>query len=135
MKYRSIFILFCGIVFVGTFSCASVQKGSLSTDEVRLLSVSIPEKENVKAHSPFVVNIKFEADGTPVIKTACFYFSGNGPRCFNVTDVNYGRGNIRLQVYTENAGSRLLECYVVYIRDGKAQKTNQVKSYFRFTPP
>ncbi len=135
MRCRSIFILLGGIILMMIFSCASVPKGSLSTDEVRLLSVSIPEKEKVKAHSPFVVNIKFEADGTPVIKTACFYFSGNGPRCFSVTDVNYGRGDIRVQVYTENAGSRLLECYVVYMRDGKAQKTNQVKTYFRFAPP
>ncbi len=135
MRYRSISILFGGIVLMIIFSCASVPKESLCTDEVRLLSVSVPEKENVKAHSPFAVNIKFEADGTPAIKTACFYFSGNGPRCFNVTDVNYGRGDIRVKVYTENPGSRLLECYVVYIRDGKAQRTNQVKSYFRTTPP
>lgn len=135
MRLRSIFILFCGIILVGASSCATVRNESLSDKEVRLLSVSIPGKENIKAHSPFMVEIKFEADGNPLIKTACFYFSGNGPRCFNVTDVNYGKGNIKVQVYTENAGSRLLECYVVYLRDGNAYKTNQVKSYFRFTPP
>ena len=135
MRYGSISILVCGMVLMGLYSCATVPKGPLSAGEVRLLSVSVPEKENIKPHSRFAVNIKFDADGHPEIKTACFYFSGNGPRCFNVTDVNYDQGSIRIQVYTENTGSRLLECYVVYMQDGKAQKTNLVKTYFRTTPP
>ena len=136
MRSILIAILLSGIVLIGASSCATVPKEPLSTGELRLLSVSVPEKEKIKAHSPFVANIEFEADGNPEIKEACFYFSGDGPKCFNVRDVSYAlQGNIRVQIYSTNAGSRLLECYVVYIRDGKVQRTNVVKTYFRTTPP
>ena len=129
-------ILSGGIVLIGASSCATVPKEPLSTGELRLLSVSVPEKEKIKAHSPFVVNIEFEAEGNPEIKEACFYFSGDGPQCFNVRDESYGlERNIRLQIYSKNPGSRLLECYVVYIQDGKVQRTNVVKTYFRTAPP
>ena len=127
-------ILLSGIVLLGASSCATVPV-PLSTGELRLLSVSVPEKEKIKVHFPFVVDINFEADGYPEIKEACFYFSGDGPQCFKAKDVNYGsQGPIKVQIHTKNAGSRLLECYVLYIRDGKVQRTNMVKTYFRITP-
>ncbi len=136
MKSLWITFLLSGILLSGVFSCATVSQEPLSTGEVRLLSLVVPEKEKTKVRSPFVANIKFEADGSPEIKEACFFFSGNGPRCFNVTDANYvSPGNIRVQISTSNAGSRLLECYVVYIRDGKVHRTNTVKTYFNTTPP
>lgn len=134
MRSLSISVLMIGAVLLGISSCATVPAKPLSTGELRLLSMSVPEKENIKVHSPFVVNINFESDGSPEIKTACFYFSGEGPQCFKVTDVNYGsQGTIRIQIHTRNAGSRLLECYVLYVRDGKLQPTNVVKTYFRVT--
>ncbi|MGZ3524945.1 MAG: hypothetical protein ACXU9L_09155 [Thermodesulfobacteriota bacterium] len=127
-------ILLSGIVLLGVSSCATVPV-PLSTGELRLLSVSVPEKEKIKVHFPFVVDINFEADGYPEIKEACFYFSEDGPHCFKPKNVNYvSPGTISVQIYTTNAGSRLLECYVVYIRDGKVQRTNMVKAYFRTTP-
>jgi len=50
-------------------------------------------------------------------------------------DVNYGSpGTIKVQIHTKNAGSRLLECYVLYIRDGKIQPTNVISTYFRLIP-
>jgi hypothetical protein len=95
----------------------------------------VPEKENIKVNFPFVVDINFEADGKPEIRTACFYFSGDGPYCFKVTDVNYGSpGTIKVRIHTKNPGSRLLEGFVVYIRDGKIQPTNVVSTYFRAPP-
>ncbi len=131
----SISILMIGAILLGISSCATAPAKPLSTGELRLLSISIPEKEKIKVHVPFVVSLQFEADGDPEIKQACFYFSGEGPRCFKVTDVNYGStGRIRVQIHTNNAGTRLLECYVLYIRDGKIQPTNRVSTYFRMTP-
>lgn len=137
IRSLSIFLLMMiGAVSFGISSCATVPEKPLSAGELRLLSVSVPEKEKVKVHYPFAVNIHFEADGAPEIKMACFYFSGDGPHCFKVIDVTYGSpGMIRVQAYTGKEGSRLLECYVVYVREGKAQPTNMVKTYFRDAPP
>ena len=116
-------------------SCATVATKPLAPGELRLLSMVVPEKEKIRVNLPFVVNISFEADGQPEIRTACFYFAGDGPHCFKVTDVNYGSpGAMRLQIHTQNPGSRLLEVYVLYIRDGKIQATNVVSTYFRPIP-
>jgi hypothetical protein len=135
MKSISIAFLMVGAVLLGISSCATVPTKPLAPGELRLLSMLLPEKENIRVNLPFVVNISFEADGKPEIRTACFYFSGDGPYCFKVTDVNYGSpGTIKVQIHTKNAGSRLLECYVLYIRDGKIQPTNVVSTYFRVIP-
>jgi hypothetical protein len=134
MKFISIAVLMMGAVLLGNSSCATVPK-PLAPGELRLLSLLVPEKENIRVHLPFVVNISFEADGKPEIRTACFYFSGDGPHYFKVVDVNYGSpGTIKVQIHTKNAGSRLLECYVLYIRDGKIQPTNVISTYFRLIP-
>jgi len=74
-------------VLLGISSCATVPK-PLAPGELRLLSMLVPEKENIRLHLPFIVNISFEADGEPEIKAACFYFPDDGPHCFKVTDVN-----------------------------------------------
>ena len=64
-----------------------------------------------------------------------FYFSGDGPHCFKVMAVNYGSpGTIQAQIRTKNAGSRRLEGYVLYIRDGKIQSTNVISIYFPVIP-
>ncbi len=135
MRSLSISFLMIGAILLGISSCATVPEKPLSAGELRLLNASVPEKEKVKVHYPFVVNINFEADDTPEIKMACFYFSGDGPHCFRVTDVSYGSpGTISVQVYSGKEGARFLECYVVYVRDGKAQPSNMVSAYFRAAP-
>lgn len=127
--------LMIGAALLGVFSCATVPNQPLAPGELRLLSVVIPEKENLKVNSPFVVNISFEADGKPEVRAACFTLSGDGPHCSKVTDVNYGPpGTIRVQIRTKNPGSRLLEGYVLYIRGGKVQPTNAVSTYIPLIP-
>ena len=92
-------------------------------------------KGDIRVNFPFVVNINFEADGKPEIRTACFSFSGDGPYCFKVTDVNYGSpGTIKVQIRAKNSGSHALESYVYYIRDGKVQATNIVNCNIRVIP-
>jgi hypothetical protein len=134
-KSISIAVLMIEAVLLGITSCATVPDKPLAPGELRLLSVLVPEKENIRLNLPFVVNIRFEAEGTPEIRAACFTLSGDGPHCFKVADVDYGPpGTIRVQIRTKNPGSRLLEGYVLYIRDGKIQPTNVVSTYFRLIP-
>lgn len=123
------------IVLLLISSCATVPKEPLTSGELRLLSMQVPMKEDIKVNFPFVVNIQFEADGKPEIRTACLSFSGDGPYCSKVTDVNYGSpGTIKVQVRAKNSGSLALESYVYYLRDGKVQPTNVVNCNIRVIP-
>ena len=135
MKSISMAVLMIGAALLGISSCATVPNKPLAPGELRLLSMLIPEKENIKADLPFAVNISFEADGKPEVRAACFTLSGDGPHCSKVTDVDYGSpGTIRVQIRTKNPGSRLLEGYVLYVRGGKIQPTNVVSTYIRLIP-
>jgi hypothetical protein len=134
-KSISIAVLMMGAVLLGISSCATVPNKPLAPGELRLLSVLVPEKENIRVNLPFTVNIRFEAEGKPEIRAACFTLSGDGPHCSGVTDFDYGPpGTIRAQIRTKNPGSRLLEGYILYFRDGKIQATNVVSTYIRLTP-
>ena len=127
-------LCFSVIVLLLVSSCATVPTEPLASRELRLLSIH-PEKGDIRVNFPFVVNINFETDGKPEIRTACFYFSGDGPYCYKVTDVNYGSpGAIKVQVHAKNSGSYSLESYVYYLRDGKVQPTNVVNCNIRVIP-
>jgi len=123
------------IVLLLVSSCATVPTEPLASGELRLLSINVPMKEDIKVNFPFVVNINFEANGKPEIRTACFSFSGDGPYCVKVTDVSYGPpGTIKVLVRPKNSGSHSLESYVYYIKDGKVQPTNIVNCNIRVIP-
>ena len=110
-------------------SCATVPTGPLAPGEVKLLRIDIPHEESIKRNMPFTVNIIFVADGKPEIRIACFYWSGDGPKCFKVLDVNYGSpGTINVDPRAMSSGSYVLEAYVLYIRDGKTQPTKRISS-------
>ena len=110
-------------------SCATVPTGPLAPGEVRLLRIDVPHEVGIKRNMPFAVNIIFEADGKPEIRTACFYWSGDGPNCFKVLDVRYGSpGTINVEPRAKSSGSYVLETYVLYIRDGKTQPTKIISS-------
>jgi len=133
---RSIFIaiLKLGAVIVLASSCATVPTEPLNSGEVRLLRIH-PEKGDIRLNFSFVVNINFEADGEPEIRSACFSFSGDGPYCYKVTDVSYGSpGTIKVQVRSKNSGSHALESYVYYIKDRKVQPSNVVNCNIRVIP-
>ena len=134
---RSILIaaLAGGFFLLLASSCATVPTGLLASGELRLLSMYVPMREDIKINFPFVVNINFDTDDKPKIRPACFPFSGDGPYCYKVMDVNYGSpGTIKVQVRAKNSGSHALESYVFYIRDGKTQPTNLVSSHIRDIP-
>jgi hypothetical protein len=135
MRFIWIAVLIGGVVILSISSCATVPTEPLASGELRLLSMHVPQREDIRVNYPFVVSINFEADGKPEIRTACFSFSGDGPYCFKVTDVNYGfPGTIRVQIQAKGSGSRALESYVYYIKDGKVQGTNVVNCQIRVIP-
>jgi hypothetical protein len=73
----------------------------------------------------YTVDMVFEANGEPEIKRACFYWSGDGPHCFDVTHVSFGpRGTFDVRLPSLNRDSYWLECYAEYTRDGVRRKTN-----------
>jgi len=129
-KSISIAVLAMAAGLSGISSCATMPNKPLAPGELKLLSVLVPEKEKIKLNVPFTVDISFEADGQPEVRAACFTLSGDGPHCSKVTYVDYGLpGTIQVQFRTKNPGSRLLEGYVLYLRDGKVQPTNVVSTY------
>jgi hypothetical protein len=134
MKSKLISICVGGVVMLSISSCANVSTKPLTSGELRLLSISVPAKEagDIKLDLPFKVQINFEAEGKPEIRTACFSFEDNGPYCYKVTDVNYDPPQtINVQVRAIKSGKQALEGYVYYIRDGKIQATNAVTCRIR----
>ncbi len=129
-------ILVVGVVILLISSCATVPTEPLAKGELRLLHIHVQMKEeDIKVNFPFTVNINFEAEGNPEIRTACFSFSGDGPYCYKAMDVNYGSpGTIKVQIRAKTSGSYALESYIYYIKDGKAKATNVVNCQIRVLP-
>jgi hypothetical protein len=128
MVMKSLIRVLMGVVMMLFVSyCATVPKQPVASGEVRLISIDALGA-GVEADTAFAVNIFFEAAGKPEIKRACFYDSGKGPYCFDISDQSYVTlGTKRaFQVYLPGlrAGSHRVECYAEYIRDGETRKTN-----------
>ena len=117
-------ILMSVAILLAISSCTMVGKG-----ELRLLSMEVPKSERLRTNVQFWVRINFEADGNPEIRRACFFWSGDGPYCVNVKDVEYGSiAYFQVPLYAR-FGSDSLQCYVEYVRDGKIQRSNAVASF------
>ena len=135
MKSLLIACLMGGTLLFMISSCATVPTEPLASGDLRLLGMDVPQKEDLRERLPFVVNLSFEADGKPEIVTVCFFWSGNGPYCSKLTDLNYGfPGTIKVHLYPRNHGSWTLESYVVYKKDGKTESTNVVGTRIRIIP-
>ena len=110
-------------------SCATVSTKPLTPGEVKLLGINIRETGDMRANLQYLVDISFEADGRPEIRSACFSWSGEGPYCFKVRDVNYGSGTIRVDFRSSpDKGHHILESYVLYTGDGRTRSTNVVRT-------
>jgi hypothetical protein len=110
-------------------SCATVSTKPIAPGEVRLLGINIRETGDILRNLQYPADISFEADGRPEIKRACFSWSGQGPYCFKVKDVNYGSGMIKVDFRSPNSpGDYTLESYVLYIRDERTRSTNVVRT-------
>jgi len=124
-------------------SCATITEGpegpsfSLgrkepsSGNELRLLSVDVPQSGNLSADVEYWTTINFEADHKPEIRRACFNFSGDGQSCVDVhaKDVTYGSHTyFRVPIHVP-VGTKRIDSYAEYIRDGKTHRTNTVTYY------
>jgi len=137
-------ILLTGVAFLLVISsCATITEGPEGTSfslgrkepsserELRLLSVDVPQVGNLSANVEYWATINFEADPKPEIRRACFNFSGGGQSCVDVQakDVTYGvHSYFRLPIHVP-VGSKRIDCYAEYIRDGKTHQTNTVTYY------
>ncbi len=99
-----------------------------STYELKLLSVDVPQSGNLSPNIAYWTTIHFEADVKPEIRRACFTFSGGNRTCVDVQakDVIYGsHPYFRVAIHVP-AGSKKIDCYAEYIRDGKTRRSNTV---------
>jgi hypothetical protein len=137
------FVLVSIIICLVISSCATITEGpegpsfSLGNkepsvgSEFKLLSIDIPLTGNLSADVQYWATVNFEADPKPEIHKACFSFSGGGQSCVDVQakDVTYGsHPYFRVPIHVPE-GSRRIDCYAEYIRDGKTHLTNTVTYY------
>jgi len=97
-------------------------------DHLKLLSIDIPQTWSPSADVKYWATIKFDAGFKPEIRRACFNFSGGGQSCVDVEakDVTYGHFRVPIHV---PVGSKRIDCYAEYIRDGKISRTNTITYY------
>ena len=128
MKRTWTSILMGVAILLAVSSCASVPKGPLGPGEMRLLSLEVPDNGNLKMSVAYPLTIRFKADGRPEIRRACFNFSGDRQSCVDVEakDVTYGHFRVPIHV---PVGSKRIDCYAEYIRDGKTSRTNTITYY------
>jgi len=124
-------------------SCATVTEGPRGPEfslgkkepsgreEFRLLSVNVPQMGNLSENIEYWTTIDFEASHRPEISRACFNFPGGSQSCVNVKakDVTYGsHAYFRVPIHVP-VGTRRIDCYAEYVRDGEVHRTNTVTYY------
>jgi hypothetical protein len=114
-------ILVAVAILLATSSCIPLRKG-----ELRLLDMEINDSVELTTNVQFWVRVNFEADGRPEIRRACFYWTGDGPYCVDVKDVEYGSFAYFDVPLEARYGSAILQCYVEYLRDEKIERSNAV---------
>lgn len=102
-----------------------------SAGKLKLLRLDIPQSWNLSTNIEYWATIHFEADRNPKIQRACFNFSGGSQSCVDVQakDVAYAsHPYFRVPIHVP-AGTKRIDCYAEYVRDGKTQRTNTVTYY------
>jgi len=138
----SIVIISVAVLFVIS-SCVTITEGpegasfslgkkeTSGRSEFKLLSIDIPLSGSRSADVEYWTIIDFEADPKPEIRRACFNFSGDGQSCVDVQakDVSYGSHPHFIVPIHLPEGSKRIDCYAEYVRDGKTHRTNTVTYY------
>jgi hypothetical protein len=90
--------------------------------------MDIPHIGNLSTNIEYSATINFEAGRKPEIHRACFNFSGGSQSCVDVQakDVTYGSHPYFRVPIRVSAGTKRIDCYAEYIRDGKTYRTNTV---------
>jgi hypothetical protein len=97
-------------------------------DHLKLLSMNIPLTGNPSADVKYWATIKFDAGFRPEVRRACFNFSGDRQSCVNVEAKDVTSGHFRVLIHIPE-GSKRIDCYAEYVRDGKTSRTNTVTYY------
>jgi hypothetical protein len=120
----------CATITEGPFLSVGREKIS-SGGELRLLSVDVLQRGNLSENVEYWATINFEADPKPEIQRACFNFSGERQSCVDVQakDVTYGSHPYFRVLIHVPVGSKRIDCYAEYTREGKTRRTNTVTYY------
>jgi hypothetical protein len=109
-----------------------VPQKPISGGNLRLLSMEVPQSWGLSENVEYWATINFETDRKSAdIRRACFNFSGDGQSCVDVQakDVTYGlRPCFRVPIHIP-VGTKRINCYAEYIRDGETQRTNTITYY------
>jgi hypothetical protein len=97
-------------------------------DQLKLLSMDIPLTGNPSADVKYWATIKFDAGFKPEIRRACFNFSGGGQSCVDVQAKDVTSGHFRVPIHVP-VGTKRIDCYAEYIREGKISRTNTITYY------
>jgi hypothetical protein len=97
-------------------------------DQLKLLSMDIPQTWDPAADVKYWATIKFDAGYKPEIRRACFNFSGGSQSCVDVEAKDVTHGHFRVPIHVP-VGTKRINCYAEYIRDGKISRTNTVTYY------
>ena len=143
MKRNLTFFLISVAVLFVISSCATIQEGpegpTLSIggkeptpgDELKLLSMELPQSGNLAPDVEYWATINFVANKKTTINKACFNFSGGLQNCVDVQekDVTYGMQTYFRVPIRVPTGSKRIDCYAEYVRGGGTQRTNTVSYY------
>jgi len=130
MKRVLIGVFVSAALLLGIFSCATVPTEPLGEGEMRLLEMSVPESGNLRLALAYSVEFSFEANGQPEISRVICYCGGEGPYYYKIREVRYGSpGSFTIDFSAVGTGSERVECYAIYTRNGRKQRTNPVFSH------
>ena len=119
MRIASVKAVIAGLLLLcGTVSTA------VAADKVALKSLQV--KTNLRAGVPYAVTLPISVTGNVRIINACFYWSWEGPYCFDVRH-NRTRSQLELKLRTDNPNTYELKGYVQYNVGGrkKVMQSNQ----------
>ncbi len=97
--------------------------------ELKLISMDIPQTRATSENVKYWATIRYDAGFKPEIRKTCFNFSGHNESCVDVETKNVTSKYFRVPIHIP-AGSKRVDCYAEYTRDGKISRTNVITYYF-----
>ena len=94
-------------------------------DQLRLVSMDIPQTWTPSSDVKYWATVKFDTEFKPEIHRACFNFSGGEKSCVDVEAKYVASGYFRVPIQVP-AGTKRIDCYAEYIRNGETYRTNTV---------
>ncbi len=95
---------------------------------VKLISMEIPNTLTPAKDVKCWATIKYDSGMYPEFRRACFKFSDGEESCVDVEEKEVTSRNFRVPIHVP-AGTKKIDCYAEYIRDGKVSRTNTITYY------